>query len=115
VTSRKDQEQYWANKDEPYSFVSVKEFGEAFQSFHIGQKLGDELAIPFDKSKGHPAALTTKKYGVSKKELFKACVSRELLLMKRNSFVYIFKMFQVSSIRAFNCILKGIRNRLVNL
>ncbi|XP_062163795.1 pleiotropic drug resistance protein 1-like isoform X2 [Alnus glutinosa] len=95
VTSRKDQEQYWANKDEPYSFVSVKEFGEAFQSFHIGQKLGDELAIPFDKSKGHPAALTTKKYGVSKKELFKACVSRELLLMKRNSFVYIFKMFQL--------------------
>jgi len=74
VTSRKDQEQYWANKDEPYSFVSVKEFGEAFQSFHIGQKLGDELAIPFDKSKGHPAALTTKKYGVSKKELFKACL-----------------------------------------
>jgi hypothetical protein len=104
VTSRKDQEQYWANKDEPYSFVSVKEFAEAFQSFHIGRRLGDELATPFDKSKGHPAALTTKKYGVSMKELFKACVSREFLLMKRNSFVYIFKMFQVSSIRAFNCL-----------
>ena len=105
MTSRKDQEQYWANKDEPYSFVSVKEFAEAFQSFHIGRRLGDELATPFDKSKGHPAALTTKKYGVSMKELFKACVSREFLLMKRNSFVYIFKMFQVSSIRAFNCLL----------
>ncbi|KAE8056422.1 hypothetical protein FH972_013197 [Carpinus fangiana] len=95
VTSRKDQEQYWANKDEPYSFVSVKEFAEAFQSFHIGRRLGDELATPFDKSKGHPDALTTKKYGVSMKELFKACVSREFLLMKRNSFVYIFKMFQL--------------------
>ncbi|XP_050212985.1 pleiotropic drug resistance protein 1-like isoform X3 [Mercurialis annua] len=95
VTSRKDQEQYWASKDEPYSFISVKELAEAFQSFHIGRKLGDELATPFDKSKAHPAAITTKKYGVSKNELLKACISRELLLMKRNSFAYIFKMFQL--------------------
>ena len=96
MTSRKDQEQYWARKDEPYSFISVKEFAEAFQSFHIGQKLGDDLAIPFDKSKSHPTALTKDKYGVSKKELLKACVSREFLLMKRNLFVYVFKMIQVS-------------------
>ncbi|XP_022148619.1 pleiotropic drug resistance protein 1-like [Momordica charantia] len=95
VTSRKDQEQYWANRDEPYSFISVEEFSEAFQSFHVGKKLGDELATPFDKSKSHPAALTTKKYGASKKELLKACISRELLLMKRNSFVYIFKLTQL--------------------
>ncbi|XP_012076649.3 pleiotropic drug resistance protein 1 [Jatropha curcas] len=95
VTSRKDQEQYWAHKDEPYSFVPANEFAEAFQSFHIGRKLGDELATPFDKSKSHPASLTTKKYGVSKKELLKACISREFLLMKRNSFAYIFKMLQL--------------------
>ena len=81
----------------PYAYITVKEFADAFQSFHIGQKLGDELAIPFDKAKGHPAALTTKKYGVGKKELLKACISRELLLMKRNSFFYMFKMVQVSS------------------
>ncbi|CAL8996787.1 unnamed protein product [Prunus brigantina] len=96
VTSKKDQEQYWAQKEEPYNFISSKEFAEAFQSFHIGRKLGDELATPFDKSKGHPAALTTMKYGVSKKELLKACISREYLLMKRNSFVYIFKMTQLT-------------------
>nr|XP_048332096.1 pleiotropic drug resistance protein 1-like isoform X3 [Ziziphus jujuba var. spinosa] len=95
VTSGKDQEQYWANRDEPYSFITSKEFAEAFQSFHVGGKLGDDLATPFDKSKAHPAALTTKKYGVSKKELFKACASREYLLMKRNSFAYIFKMVQL--------------------
>ncbi|KAK7410283.1 hypothetical protein VNO78_00953 [Psophocarpus tetragonolobus] len=95
VTSRKDQEQYWANKDEPYTFITVKEFAEAFQSFHIGRKLGDELATPFDTFKGHHAVLTKNKYGVSKKELLKACVSREFLLMKRNSFVYIFKMWQL--------------------
>lgn len=98
MTSRKDQEQYWAIQDEPYRFVSVKELSEAFQSFHIGRKLGDDLATPFNRSKCHPATLTSKKYGVSRKEVLKACISRELLLMKRNSFVYIFKLFQVSGI-----------------
>ncbi|KAL5562676.1 hypothetical protein UlMin_032423 [Ulmus minor] len=96
VTSRKDQEQYWARKDDPYIFVTVKEFAEAFQSFHVGQRLGDELATAFDKSRNHRAALTTKSYGVKKKELLKACFARELLFMKRNSFVYIFKLIQLA-------------------
>ncbi|KAL6334310.1 hypothetical protein AAG906_014711 [Vitis piasezkii] len=96
VTSRKDQAQYWARKEEPYSFVTVKEFAEAFQSFHIGRKVADELASPFDKAKSHPAALTTKKYGVRKKVLLDANMSREYLLIKRNSFVYIFKLTQLA-------------------
>ncbi|GAV85816.1 ABC_tran domain-containing protein/ABC2_membrane domain-containing protein/PDR_assoc domain-containing protein [Cephalotus follicularis] len=96
VISRKDQEQYWGRKDEPYNYVSVKEIAELSQSFNVDKKLGDELATPFDKSKSHPAAITTKKYGVSKKELLKACIAREYLLMKRNSFAYIFKMSQLS-------------------
>ncbi|KAI4380936.1 hypothetical protein MLD38_007066 [Melastoma candidum] len=95
VTSRKDQEQYWAKKDELYEFVTAKEFSEAFQSFHIGHKLADHLATQFDKTSSHPAALTTTKYGVSQKELLKACFSREILLMKRNSFIYIFKLSQL--------------------
>ncbi|KAJ8640587.1 hypothetical protein MRB53_017281 [Persea americana] len=98
VTSRKDQRHYWMHRDQPYRYVPVKELAEAFQSFHIGQRLGDELATPFDKKNSHPAALTTAKYGASKKDLLKASIDRELLLMKRNSFVYFFKMFQLSSI-----------------
>ncbi|KAJ1429097.1 P-loop containing nucleoside triphosphate hydrolase [Sesbania bispinosa] len=93
---KKDQEQYWVRRDEPYRFVTVTQFVEAFQSFHVGRKTGDELAIPFDKSKNHPAALTTNKYGVNKKELLRANFSREYLLMKRNSFVYIFKISQLT-------------------
>ncbi|GLT54284.1 hypothetical protein SLA2020_274950 [Shorea laevis] len=97
VTSRKDQEQYWARKnDQLYRFVTVKEFSEAYQSFHVGRKVVDELATPFNKAKSHPAALTTRKYGVRKEELLKACLSREFLLMKRNSFVYIFKLTQLT-------------------
>ncbi|XAR70929.1 Xenobiotic-transporting ATPase [Bertholletia excelsa] len=95
VTSRKDQEQYWARRDEPYNFVTTKEFSEAFQSFHVGRKLGDQLSVPYDKSKSHPAALTTTKYGISKQELLKTLMAREYLLMKRNSFVYIFKTVQL--------------------
>ncbi|XP_071709163.1 pleiotropic drug resistance protein 1-like isoform X6 [Rutidosis leptorrhynchoides] len=95
VTSKKDQEQYWVKRDEAYNFITSREFAESFQSFHVGRKLGDELSTPFDRSKSHPAALTMKKFGVSKRELLKACISREYLLMKRNSFVYIFKMTQL--------------------
>ncbi|KAF5466684.1 hypothetical protein F2P56_016589 [Juglans regia] len=95
VTSRKDQEQYWARRDAPYSFVTVREFAEAFQSSHVGRRIGDELSAPYDKTKSHPAALTTKTYGVGKKELLKASFSREYLLMKRNSFVYVFKLSQL--------------------
>ncbi|XP_078161527.1 ABC transporter G family member 36-like [Carex rostrata] len=98
VTSRKDQEQYWTRNDEGYRYVPVKKFAEAFKSFHIGRAMGDELAVPFDKSKSHPAALTTSKYGVSTKELLKAQIDREILLLKRNSFVYIFMLTQVTII-----------------
>uniref|UniRef100_A0A2K2B8V3 ABC transporter domain-containing protein n=2 Tax=Populus trichocarpa TaxID=3694 RepID=A0A2K2B8V3_POPTR len=96
VTSKKDQEQYWAIKDQPYRFVRVNEFSEAFQSFNVGRKIADELSIPFDKTKNHPAALVNKKYGAGKMDLLKANFSREYLLMKRNSFVYIFKICQLT-------------------
>ncbi|KAK7284174.1 hypothetical protein RJT34_18915 [Clitoria ternatea] len=96
VTSRKDQQQYCADRDQPYRFVTTKEFVEAFQSFHVGRSLVNELATQFDKSKSHPAALATKKYGLGNWELLKACLAREYLLMKRNSFVYIFQLCQLA-------------------
>jgi hypothetical protein len=98
VTSKKDQRQYWARHDKPYRFVTVKEFVSAFQSFHTGRAIANELAVPFDKSKSHPAALATTRYGAPGKELLKANIDREILLMKRNSFVYMFRTFQVTVI-----------------
>ncbi|KAL5579867.1 hypothetical protein UlMin_012309 [Ulmus minor] len=96
VTSKKDQEQYWFRKDQPYRFISVAEFVRAFGSFRIGQQLSEEIRIPFDKKTAHPAALVKEKYGISNKELFRAGFAREWLLMKRNSFVYIFKTVQIT-------------------
>lgn len=96
VTSKKDQEQYWLRKDQPYRFVSVPEFVNGFSSFQVGERLLSELTLPYDKAKAHPAALVKEKYGISNWELFKACFAREWLLMKRSSFVYIFKTTQIT-------------------
>ncbi|KAK9170460.1 hypothetical protein Syun_002600 [Stephania yunnanensis] len=96
VTSKKDQEQYWFKRDQFYRYISPAEFVQHFKSFHIGRQLSESLATPYEKSKAHPAALVTEKYGISNWELFKACLSREWLLMKRNSFVYIFKTVQIT-------------------
>ncbi|KAL6336669.1 hypothetical protein AAG906_035983 [Vitis piasezkii] len=96
VTSKKDQEQYWYKRNQPYTHASVPDFVEAFNSFHVGQQLSAELSVPYDKTRTHPAALVTEKYGISNYELFKACFAREWLLMKRNSFVYIFKTAQIT-------------------
>ncbi|GLJ39431.1 hypothetical protein SUGI_0805400 [Cryptomeria japonica] len=95
VTSLKDQEQYWADTRQPYRFVTVKEFSDAFQSFHVATKINGELSIPYDKSKSHPDAPTKEELGLGKKEILKACIDREILLMKRSSFIYIFKSTQV--------------------
>ncbi|XP_022144645.1 pleiotropic drug resistance protein 2-like isoform X4 [Momordica charantia] len=98
VTSKKDQEQYWYKKNHPYRFISAPEFLQGFKSFSIGQQLASNLAVPYDKSKTHPAALVMAKYSLSNWELFKACFSRELLLMKRNAFLYVFKAVQITII-----------------
>ncbi|XP_052166850.1 ABC transporter G family member 47 [Oryza glaberrima] len=96
VTSRKDQKQYWTHGDSTYRYISAAEIAEAFQSFHVGQAVRTELVVPFGKGKSHPAALRTSKYGVSMKELLQANIDREILLMKRNSFLYIFQAIRLT-------------------
>ncbi|XP_010273226.1 PREDICTED: pleiotropic drug resistance protein 1-like [Nelumbo nucifera] len=96
VTSKKDQEQYWYKKEQPYRYIPVEEFSQDFWSFHVGKELYTEISVPYDRSKGHPAALVRKKYGLPRKELFKACLDREILLMKRSAFIYIFKAVQIA-------------------
>ncbi|XP_057868467.2 ABC transporter G family member 39 [Cryptomeria japonica] len=96
VSSRKDQEQYWVDRSQPYHYIPVKEFAEAFKSFHVGKRLTEELSHPFDRTMNHPASLTYTNYGVSRMNMFKACFSREVLLMKRHSFVYVFKSVQIA-------------------
>nr|KYP71088.1 ABC transporter G family member 39 [Cajanus cajan] len=108
VTSKKDQPQYWFRNDEPYRYVSVPEFAESFQSFHIGEQLATEFKVPYDKRQTHRAALVKDKYGISNMELLKACFSREWLLMKRNMFLYVYRISQliILSILGFTVFLR---------
>ncbi|CAI0438488.1 unnamed protein product [Linum tenue] len=94
VISKKDQRQYWARDYQPYRYFTVKEFAEAYKSFSTGEEMREELSKPFDK-KEHRAGLSFLKHGASEWELLKACISREFMLMKRNSYVYVFKILQL--------------------
>ncbi|KAL0454589.1 UNVERIFIED_CONTAM: Pleiotropic drug resistance protein 3 [Sesamum latifolium] len=95
VISRKDQEQYWHDTQQSYRYVSVDTFARKFMESPQGKKLSEDLSSPFDKSKSHKSAICFSKYSLPKWTLFKACMSRENLLMKRNSFIYVFKAFQM--------------------
>jgi hypothetical protein len=97
VTSKKDQEQYWADKERPYRYISVPEFAQRFKRFHVGLQLENHLSLPFDKSRCHQAALVFSKQSVPTTELLKASFDKEWLLIKRNSFVYVFRTIQVST------------------
>ena len=57
----------------------------------------EELARSFNKSERHKNAISFKKYSLTKWELLKTCATREFLLMKRNSSLYVFKSTQVAS------------------
>ncbi|KAJ0976761.1 hypothetical protein J5N97_012235 [Dioscorea zingiberensis] len=95
VASKKDQDKYWSNENQrPFRYISALEFSNSFKTFHIGQQI-------YEQSKtSHPATAVVdtkiRIYGVSNWRLFKACFSREWLLMKRNSFLYIFKTTQIA-------------------
>ncbi|XP_044471916.1 ABC transporter G family member 32-like isoform X2 [Mangifera indica] len=95
VTSKKDQEQYWSNSFQPYRHIPPEKFAEAFCLYQIGENLSAELAVPFDRRYNHPAALSTSQYGEKKSELLKTSFNWQLLLMKRNSFIYVFKFVQL--------------------
>ncbi|KAL5582398.1 hypothetical protein UlMin_014840 [Ulmus minor] len=95
VVSKKDQGKYWYNNDQLYSSISVDELADKFKNFHVGKKLEEELSKPVNKSQYQKNALSFDVYSLRKWELLKACTAREWLLMKRNSFVHVFKSAQL--------------------
>jgi ABC-type multidrug transport system ATPase subunit len=95
VTSKKDQQQYWSRKD-PWHFVPVMAFADAFLSYQTGQRNQDALATPFPKEQSGKTALVTRKRALTGAQAFKALMRRELTLVQRNAFVYVFKAVQAS-------------------
>ncbi|XP_027337469.1 ABC transporter G family member 31-like [Abrus precatorius] len=103
VTSKKDQPQYWADSSKPYKFISVPEIAEAFKNSKFGKSVESMQTAPFDKSKSHPTALPKTRFAVAKWDLFKACMCRELTLVNRNRFLYIFRTCQVTFVGFVTC------------
>lgn len=101
VISRKDQEQYWDQSGQTYNFFSIDMFSRKFKESPIGKNLNNKISVPFDKSRSNKDAITFSVYSLPKWSLFKACLSRELLLMKRNAFIYAFKSIQVNNPNSF--------------
>lgn len=87
--------QYWYREDLPYGYVSNNDFVKNFKTSSFGKKLDQELSKPADKTELQKSALSFSTYSLNRLDLFRACMSREWLLMKRNSFVYLFKSAQV--------------------
>jgi hypothetical protein len=81
--------------DLPYNFIPVSKFSEGFKLFSVGKRLSEELSVPFIKENSIPSSLSTSDYGVGRLELLKSNFSWQLLLMKRNLFIYVFKFIQV--------------------
>ncbi|XVF05898.1 hypothetical protein REPUB_Repub06bG0001600 [Reevesia pubescens] len=79
VMSKKDQAQYWHSTELPYSYFSVDMFSKKFKESALGKKLDKDLSMPYDRSPSHKSALSFSQYSLSKWELFRACMSRELL------------------------------------
>ncbi|RWR92141.1 ABC transporter-like protein [Cinnamomum micranthum f. kanehirae] len=103
VTSKKDQGQYWFDHSKPHVFLPVSEIADAFKRSQYGREINTTLTVPYNKEKALPSSLAMTKYAVSKKELLKACFSRELLLLSRHRFLYIFKTCQVAFVGFVAC------------
>lgn len=103
VTSKKDQAQYWTNPSKPYTFLSSQDIAEAFKNSRFGKNVESALSIPNDETNNHPSALARTKYAVSTWELFKTCFTREIVLISRHGFLYIFRTCQVAFVGFVTC------------
>ncbi|KAE9446665.1 hypothetical protein C3L33_21407, partial [Rhododendron williamsianum] len=111
VISRKDQAQYWNQAEQSWSYISVDLFCKKFKESTFGKKVDEDLSKPFTKSHSHKNAISFSKYSLSKWELFRACMSREYLLMRRISFIYVFQTVQLV-INAFIAMTVFLRTRM---
>ncbi|KAI7743635.1 hypothetical protein M8C21_012057 [Ambrosia artemisiifolia] len=95
VVSRKDQATYWCWNEGAYDYVSVHTLSMRFKESSLCKEINDNISKPFMRLQNDENAISFQVYSLSKWALFKACMSREIILMKRNSFLYIFKTVQL--------------------
>ncbi|CAO2211715.1 unnamed protein product [Urochloa humidicola] len=94
VTSKMDQKQYWAGDQNKYQYHSIEKFAEAFRMSYLPQ-LEEKLCSSDNTGKNKQVKVNANRQ-ISRWNIFKACFSREVLLLKRNSPVHIFKTIQIT-------------------
>ncbi|CAI0540631.1 unnamed protein product [Linum tenue] len=103
VTSKKDQAQYWADPTKPYVFISASNIARAFIKSPFGRSMSASIYVPYEENMNRPEALSKTKYATSRWELLKTCLTREVLLISRQRFLYIFKTCQVAFVGFVTC------------
>ncbi|VAI74649.1 unnamed protein product [Triticum turgidum subsp. durum] len=95
VTSKMDQKQYWIGDENKYQYRSIEKFAESFRSSYLPQPAKDDLCKTNNTGK-RKEIITSATRRISRWNIFKACFSREVLLLKRNSPLHIFKTVQIT-------------------
>ena len=58
-------QQYWFNTKNPYKFVPVMAFADAFKKYKTGQRNAEALSVPYPAESGHKQALVYNKFALS--------------------------------------------------
>uniref|UniRef100_A0ACD6AA23 Uncharacterized protein n=1 Tax=Avena sativa TaxID=4498 RepID=A0ACD6AA23_AVESA len=94
VTSVMDQKQYWVGDKNMYQYCPIEKFAESFRSSYLPGLVQEGLCVLNNnavKSKVVKASSSLSRWNI-----VKACFSREVLLLKRNSPLYIFTVVQIT-------------------
>jgi hypothetical protein len=89
-----DQKQHWGGDKRIYQYCSNEKIAESFRSSYLPQLVQENQLVPNNntvKSESIKARSSLSRWNV-----FKACFSREVLLLKRNSPVHIFMTVQLT-------------------
>jgi hypothetical protein len=90
-----DQKQYWAGDQNKYQYHSVEKFAESFHMSYLPLLVEGKLCSSNNTGKNKEVKVNASR-GISRWNIFKACFSREVLLVKRNSPFHIFKIIQIT-------------------
>uniref|UniRef100_A0ACD6AAX2 Uncharacterized protein n=1 Tax=Avena sativa TaxID=4498 RepID=A0ACD6AAX2_AVESA len=93
VTSVMDQKQYWIGDRNMYQYCPIEKFAESFRSSYLPRLVQENPSVPNNTVKIEAIKCSS---SMSRWNVLKACFSREVLLLKRNSPVHIFTTIQIT-------------------
>ncbi|KAJ1269487.1 hypothetical protein BS78_07G215800 [Paspalum vaginatum] len=96
VTSKMDQKQYWVGDQNKYQYHSIEKFAESFRTSYLPLLGEGKLCSSYSTGKSKAVKVNANRRQISRWKIFKACFSREVLLLKRNSPVHVFKTIQIT-------------------